>query len=114
MGTKIILTQLGQLSRRRRFLQTIELHPRGDWHKGKTLLLLMEMMGIDKGGVFPLYPGDDLPDEDVFRALQGRGVGFLLEEGGRPTAAHYSLRNPKEVQIFLRNISSMIRGKENG
>ena len=88
-----------------------ELQPRIDWHKGKALLLLLETMGLDKQDVLPLYFGDDATDEDAFRVLQDRGLGVLVEHGRRPTAAHYSLKNPEEVQILLRHTLSLIPGK---
>ena len=49
----------------------------------------------------PLYLGDDVTDEDAFRAVDRQGIGILVAEDSRPTAASYSLRDPGEVRRFL-------------
>lgn len=48
-----------------------------------------------------LVVGDDVTDEDAFRALEGRGVGIAVQEAPQPTAARYALRDPAEVRAFL-------------
>ena len=56
------------------------------------------------GPIFPIFLGDDLTDEDAFRAVKGRGIGgigILVAEEPRETAAEYSLRDPEEVREFL-------------
>jgi trehalose-phosphatase len=47
------------------------------------------------------YVGDDLTDEDAFRALRGRGIGVLVRPELRPTAADLWLRPPQELLEFL-------------
>ena len=49
------------------------------------------------------YLGDDLTDEDAFRALRGRGLGILVREDWRLTAAEAHLRPPGELLAFLRS-----------
>ena len=44
--------------------------------------------------VLPFYIGDDLTDEDAFRAVRGRGIGILVAGEPRETAAEYQLRDP--------------------
>jgi len=78
-----------------------ELLPCTDWDKGKALLWLLENLGLEHGKVHPIYIGDDRTDEDAFRALGQRGVGILVSEEPRPTAASYSLKDPAEVERFL-------------
>jgi alpha,alpha-trehalase len=78
-----------------------ELLPCTDWHKGKALLWLLENLGLEHGKVHPIYIGDDRTDEDAFRALGQRGVGILVSEEPRPTAASYSLKDSAEVERFL-------------
>jgi trehalose 6-phosphate phosphatase len=87
-----------------------ELQPRIDWNKGKALLLLLEVLGLGQQDVLPLYIGDDETDEDAFRVLQDRGVSIRVGEDSWPTAAHYSLKDPGEVQTFLQRILSMGSG----
>ena len=78
-----------------------ELRPDLDWDKGKALLWLLDAMGIDPEETVPLYIGDDVTDEDAFRVLEEDGIGILVAEEPRPTAASYFLRDPKEVRSFL-------------
>jgi trehalose-phosphatase len=80
-----------------------ELRPDLDWDKGKALLWMMEAWHLDPAEVIPLYVGDDLTDEDAFRAIEERehGIGILVAEESRPTAASYSLRDPDQVRRFL-------------
>ena len=47
------------------------------------------------------YLGDDLADEDAFRALQDRGLSVLVRGQFRPTAAQLWLKPPEEVIQFL-------------
>jgi alpha,alpha-trehalase len=81
-----------------------ELLPCIDWDKGKAALWLLENLGLKHGMVRSIYIGDDRTDEDAFRALEQRGVGILVSEEARPTAANYSLKDPSEVERFLRKL----------
>jgi trehalose-phosphatase len=47
------------------------------------------------------YLGDDWTDEDAFLALRKSGVGILVRETNRPTAAEVWLRPPTELIAFL-------------
>ncbi|MBV8437091.1 MAG: trehalose-phosphatase [Silvibacterium sp.] len=47
------------------------------------------------------YLGDDLTDEDSFRALNGRGITVLVRPEYRETAAQVWLRPPGELIDFL-------------
>jgi trehalose-phosphatase len=47
------------------------------------------------------YLGDDLTDEDAFRALAGRGLAVLVRSEPRPTAADWRLAPPAELLDFL-------------
>jgi trehalose-phosphatase len=84
-----------------------EIQPNIDWDKGKAVLYLLEALELDGEAVLPLYVGDDITDEDAFRALAGRGIGILVadpadpEVAGRSTAAEYLLRDTEEVENLL-------------
>jgi len=78
-----------------------ELRPGINWHKGKAVLWLLEVLGLDQAGVLPFYIGDDVTDEDAFRALEGRGIGVVVRDGPRRTAARFALQDPAEVHRFL-------------
>jgi trehalose-phosphatase len=82
-----------------------ELRPDIDWDKGRALLWLLDALGLDRPDVVPLYIGDDLTDEDAFAAVAGRGVGILVTEEPRDTAAEYSLRDTGEVRELLERLA---------
>jgi alpha,alpha-trehalase len=86
-----------------------ELLPDIDWDKGKAMQWLLESLGSERPNVRPIYIGDDRTDEDAFRALEQRGIGILVTEPSRPTAATYSLKNPTEVELFLRKLVATLR-----
>jgi trehalose 6-phosphate phosphatase len=88
-----------------------ELLPAIEWNKGKAVLWLLEVLGLDRGKVRPIYIGDDSTDEDAFAALRQRGIGILVSEQSQPTAASYSLKNPAEVERFLRALTDQLRAK---
>ena len=85
-----------------------EIRPDLDWDKGKALLWLLEALDLDRPEVLPFYIGDDLTDEDAFRAIAGRGVGILVSEEPRETAAEYQARDPGEVVEILTRLSDML------
>jgi alpha,alpha-trehalase len=86
-----------------------EVRPRMEWDKGKAVLWLLSTLGLDGQDVLPLYVGDDVTDEDAFRALAGRGLGVLVSEGRRISAARYALRDPDEVRRFLDVLAALAR-----
>ena len=84
-----------------------ELQPDVDWDKGRAVLWLIESLGLQDA--LPVYIGDDVTDEDAFRALAGRGVGIAVQEAPRPTAAAYSLSGPAEVRTLLAALAEVPR-----
>src|SRR3954466_13549685 len=64
-----------------------EIRPDLDWDKGQALLWLLDALRLDLANVLPFYLGDDLTDEDAFRALGDRGIGILVTDEPRETAA---------------------------
>lgn len=85
-----------------------EIQPKIDWDKGKAVLFLLAALHLDRPDVVALYLGDDITDEDAFRALSGRGVGIVVadpsadpREAARATAADFSLGSTGEVERFL-------------
>jgi trehalose-phosphatase len=81
-----------------------ELQPDVDWNKGKALLWLLEAMSPESCEMFPIFIGDDLTDEDAFHAVKRCGVGIVVNEKPRATAARYTLKDPEEVEHFLREL----------
>ncbi len=81
--------------------KVFELRPRIDWHKGKVVLWLLERLGLSGDDVLPFYIGDDVTDEDAFKALREKGIGIVVRARSGPTAARYALKSPGEVRGFL-------------
>lgn len=88
-----------------------ELQPKIDWNKGKAVLHLLETLDLNAEDVAALYLGDDITDEDAFRALAGRGVGIIVghpdnpEVANRLTAADFVLESTGEVERFLNTLA---------
>ncbi len=96
-----------------------EIQPKLDWDKGKAVLYLLEALGLDRDDVVPVYLGDDITDEDAFRALSGRGLSIFVgsaddpESANRTTAADYVLNTIEEVEEFLDRLATLdfMKGK---
>ncbi len=78
-----------------RFNGGIELRPTG-MNKG---MVVDNLLSGSEGSA--AYLGDDLTDEDAFRAISGRGLGILVSPGLRETAADVWLTPPEELIWFL-------------
>jgi len=90
--------------------EVLELRPDLDWDKGRAVLALLE--GLDGPGT-PVYVGDDLTDEDAFRALAGRGVGIVVRDGeDRPTAADYALDGQAQVAVLLTRLAALAGARQ--
>lgn len=78
-----------------------EVQPDIKWHKGKAVLHLVETLKLDPEKVLPVFVGDDITDEDAFRALAATGLGIVVKDDNRPTAARYALESVDEVEQFF-------------
>jgi trehalose 6-phosphate phosphatase len=88
--------------------KVFEIRPRVDWNKGKAVLWLLEALHLEGPDVVAFYLGDDVTDEDAFRALAGRGIGILVTATPVPSAARYRLRDVDEVRLFLDGLASRL------
>ncbi len=93
--------------RKRHGKKVFELQPDVAWDKGAAVRWLLEALELDGPDVLPVYVGDDLTDEDAFRALAGRGIGVVVLDAPRATAAGYALRDPGEVRVFLATLAAL-------
>ncbi len=86
-----------------------ELRPDVDWDKGKALLWLLGRLGLDRRpDAVPIFLGDDVTDEDAFAAVASRGgIGILVAEEPRATAAAYRLRDPAEALEWLARLAEL-------
>jgi trehalose 6-phosphate phosphatase len=94
--------------RRTRGKCVLELRPRLDWHKGKAVTYLLEALDLLAPDVLPLYIGDDVTDEDAFRALRARGglgVRVASADDWQPTCAQLRLDDTAEVCKFLEHFA---------
>ncbi len=81
--------------------KVLELQPDLEWDKGRAVRWLLEALELDRDDVVPFYVGDDVTDEDAFAALPERGVGVLVAEEPRATAAAFRVDGPGEVGLLL-------------
>ena len=88
--------------------KVFELRPASEWHKGKAVVWLLEALGLDGTDALPVYLGDDVTDEDAFGAVADCGLGILVAEEPRVTAACYRLTDTAEVQVFLHQLTTVL------
>jgi trehalose 6-phosphate phosphatase len=75
----------------------VEARPRGT-HKGAAIAALVKHGSFT--GRRPVFAGDDVTDEDAFRAVALLG-GYGVKVGVGPTAAHYRVADVGEVHDWL-------------
>jgi len=80
----------------------LEIKPALDWHKGKALEWIMNHLDLSfPDESMPVYIGDDVTDEDAFRALADDGIGILVGKHSQLSAAKYHLDDVEQVEEFL-------------
>lgn len=83
--------------------KVVELLPAVEWNKGRAVSWLMEALSLSSA--LPIYLGDDVTDEDAFRAVAADGIGVrITEDSQQPSAARFVLRNQTEVMGFLEKL----------
>lgn len=85
-----------------------EVQPDVDRDKGTALRSIWNRFDAEQRRR-PIYIGDDRTDEDAFSAIQEVGLGILVAEEQRPSAARLRLSNPEEVRDFLRRLSEKLQ-----
>lgn len=88
--------------------KVFEVRPRLDWHKGEAVRSILRMLGFDAAAAVALYVGDDTTDEDAFEAIAGTGIGVLVADEPRRTAATYRLQDPDGVRAFLERLTAFL------
>jgi len=94
--------------------KVFEVRPDMDWDKGKAIEWLTDALGFSRHSVLPIYVGDDITDEDGFKALIEWGIGIVVAKGKdqEKSAASYSLPDTKSVEEYLENLSEIFKGEE--
>ncbi len=77
--------------------KVFEVRPAVKWDKGEIVKWILKK----NKKCLPICIGDDITDEDAFRALGKRGINILVSVRSRKTNARYRLRSPGEVAGFL-------------
>ena len=80
--------------------EVAELRP-SHCNKGTAVRALLAAHGRAS---LPVYIGDDQTDEDAFEMLPADSITIRVGPSRVPTRAHYRLREPRQVQHFLRQI----------
>jgi trehalose 6-phosphate phosphatase len=86
-----------------------ELRPDIDWDKGRAIETLLTE--LDAEDHLPVYLGDDLTDEDGFRAVRARGgiaVVVRGEDDDRDSLAQAALETTEDARRFLDELRGLI------
>jgi len=86
-----------------------EIRPDDGWNKGRALLWLLDRLALSLDQVCPVCMGDDLTDEDMFRAVGDDGVTILVGDAVHSTRARYRLRDVEQAVRLLAGFVSPVR-----
>ncbi|PIQ86947.1 MAG: trehalose-phosphatase [Candidatus Omnitrophica bacterium CG11_big_fil_rev_8_21_14_0_20_45_26] len=91
-----------------------ELRPPVTWHKGEAVKwLLRQKQSKSKRPWLPIFIGDDVTDEDAFKAVKGHGIGvkvvYNLKRKPVRSQASYGVASVREVFWFLQ-VLQQLRG----
>ncbi len=89
-----------------------EVRPDIAWDKGTAVWSLFDRVGLRRGEVLAVFIGDDLTDEDAFRALGDDGIGIVVADEARPTEADERLGTPDDVRRFLVELATLLAGAD--
>jgi trehalose-phosphatase len=93
--------------RRMRGACLIELLPDIEWHKGSAVDWILEHVAREHADPAVVYLGDDVTDEDAFRALAGRGISVAASD--RVTGADCRLDGPAGIERLLEALAAASR-----
>ncbi|MCK4881987.1 MAG: trehalose-phosphatase [Candidatus Omnitrophica bacterium] len=89
--------------------KVFEIRPKIDWHKGKAVEWILNVLGYSPDEHLAIYIGDDVTDEDAFAVLEEKGFGILVADKLRESKATYVIKNTQDVKKVL---DFLIRIKE--
>ncbi len=87
--------------------KAVEILPDKEWNKGSAVLWLLDFFKMTPWNSFAIYVGDDVTDEDGFRAVAGRGAGVIVTETEPPasTCALYRLESVIETGLLIEHLT---------
>jgi trehalose-phosphatase len=85
-----------------------ELRPAVDWDKGAAVSWLLEASQLDPEHTLAVFLGDDVTDEDAFASIRFHGVGVVVGDDDRITAATDRLDDPTSVRVLLEELASRL------
>ena len=83
--------------------KVLEFIPNLKWDKSSAVQFLLEKFDFN---FFPIYFGDDLTDESVFKTFKNKGLMVVVGKR-KNSAAKYYVKNVGEVLSFLDKISKI-------
>ena len=83
----------------------MEIMPNIAWTKGDAVRWIQADVERRHGPCWTVYLGDDVTDEDAFRAVGRDGLTIIV--GERPSAAELRLPGPPAVEAWLRGVSAL-------
>lgn len=89
----------------------LEVKPAVDWNKGKAVLWLLarQRLIFKNAKILPIYIGDDVTDEDAFKALRKKGICICVGRANKRSYAEYYLQSPQEVKNFLIRLKEILK-----
>jgi len=84
--------------------KVFEIMPDIDWNKGKAIKWIMETLNMEWTQTSVVYIGDDVTDENAFRAVRTRGTAILVASQPLDSAADFRLQAVAEVKDLLDKI----------
>lgn len=83
-----------------------EILPDIEWNKGMAIRWIMAALKLSWNSCSVVYIGDDVTDENAFRAVRTRGAGILVSEENGPSTADFQVRTPDDIQKIFKKILS--------
>ncbi|MBL7156981.1 MAG: trehalose-phosphatase [Candidatus Omnitrophica bacterium] len=80
--------------------KVLEVRPRIKCDKGTIVRRILKREKTKN--ILPICIGDDITDEDAFKALGKKGISIFVSNKKRKTSAEYRLNSSREVIKFLR------------
>jgi trehalose-phosphatase len=85
--------------------KVFEIRPNIAWDKGKAVLWFLKKVA-KKTKAIPIYIGDDVTDEDAFKALKKKGVTIRVGRS-KKSAAQKFIRDVDAVYNFIESLQKM-------